>query len=107
MSEINTLRGLNRVSVDFRPEIAPNEEKTGNANPIQLEGDAVPGEAPLEKANAKSVVQELDVLLLNAAGRSVATDTVKNVNAVGKELVNTGVISEKDLAKLENLVKPA
>ena len=57
MSEINTLRGLNRVSVDFRPEIAPIVEKTGNANPIQLEGDAVPGEALLEKANAKSVVQ--------------------------------------------------
>ena len=62
---------------------------------------------PPARNEAKTVVRDLDVLLLNAAGRSVVTDTAKNVNAVGKDLVNTGVISEKDLAKLESLAKDA
>ena len=107
MSEIITLRGLNRVSVDFRPEIAPNVEKTGKANPILPGGDAVQGEAPLEKANAKSVVQELDVLLLNAAGKSVSADTVQNVQEVNKSLVNKGVLTKKEASKLESLAEDA
>ena len=60
---------------------------------------------PPVRNEAKNVVKDLDVLLLNAAGRSVTMDTAKNVNAIGKDLVNTGIISEKDLAKLENLAR--
>ena len=109
MSGINSLSGLNKVNVDFRPTIEPNVPKTTNANqpqPVEIINLDDEQQPPARNA-AKTVVRELDVLLLNAAGRSVATDTVKNVNAVGKELVNTGVISEKDLAKLENLAKDA
>ncbi len=95
------------MSVDFRPEIAPNVENTGNANPILPEGDAVPGDAPLEKANAKSVVQELDVLLLNAAGKSVSADTVQNVQEVNKSLVAKGVLTKKEASKLESLAEDA
>ena len=102
------MSGLNNVSVDFRPTIQVNEQKPGDANRLLSEADAVPGEAqPPQKAEAKSVIKDLDVLLLNAAGRSVTMDTAKNVNAIGKDLVNTGVISEKDLAKLESLAKDA
>ena len=102
------MSGLNNVSVDFRPTIQVNEQKPGDANRLLSEADAVPGEAqPPQKAEAKSVIKDLDVLLLNAAGRSVTMDTAKNVNAIGKDLVNTGIISEKDLAKLESLAKDA
>ena len=109
MSGINSLSGLNKVNVDFRPTIEPDVPKTANANqPQSVEVINLDDEQrPPARNAAKTVVRELDVLLLNAAGRSVATDTVKDVNAVGKELVNTGVISEKDLAKLENLAKDA
>ncbi len=107
MSEINSLRGLNKVSVDFRPTIELNVQKNGNANQIQPEADAVPGDAPLEKANAKSLVQELDVLLLNAAGKSVSVDAAQNVKTVGKSLVDKGVLTKKEVSKLESLAEDA
>ena len=58
--------GLNKVSVDFQPTIATNVPNTGNANQPEPGADAVPEEAP-QLRKAKSVVQQLDVLLVNAA----------------------------------------
>ena len=109
MSGINSISGLNKVNVDFRPTIEPNVQKTANANqpqPVQVINlDDEP--QPPARNEAKSVVQDLDVLLLNAAGRSIAMDAARNVNTIGRDLVNTGVISEKDMANLESLAKDA
>ena len=109
MSGINSISGLNKVNVDFRPTIEPDVPNTANANqPQPVEVINLDDEPqPPARNEAKNVVKDLDVLLLNAAGRSVTMDTAKNVNAIGKDLVNTGIISEKDLAKLESLAKDA
>ena len=109
MSGINSISGLNKVNVDFRPTIEPDVPKTANANQPQPEEviNLDDEQQPPVRNEAKNVVKDLDVLLLNAAGRSVAMDAARNVNTIGKDLVNTGVISEKDLAKLENLAKDA
>ncbi|MBR3221761.1 MAG: hypothetical protein IKF72_05950 [Kiritimatiellae bacterium] len=107
MSGLNSLSGLNNVSVDFRPVIGPDVKNTGNTNQPPLEVDAVPENAPPEKAEAKSVVRELDVLLLNAAGKSVSADVTKNVTATGKALVDIGLLSQKDVSKLESLADNA
>ena len=71
MGGINSLSGLNKVSVDFQPTITTNVQNTGNANHPQPGADAVLGEVQPEKTEAKSVVRQLDVLLVNAAGKSV------------------------------------
>ncbi len=67
MGGINSLSGLNNVNVDFRPAITTNVQKSGNANQLLPEANVAPEEAPQEMGKAKSVVRELDVLLLNAA----------------------------------------
>ena len=108
MGGINSLSGLSNVHVDFRPTIETNVQKAGNANQPLPGADAVPDEAPVaENAKAKSVVQELDVLLLHAAGKSVSADATKNVKAVGKSLTDLGVLNENDVSKLEGLAKDA
>ena len=52
MGGINSLNGLNKVSVDFQPTITTNVQNTGNANQPQPGADAVPEEAP-QLGNAK------------------------------------------------------
>ena len=81
MGGINSLSGLNNVSVDFRPAIGPNVQGTGNANEPKPGVDAVPENVPQAKAEVKSVVQKLDVLLLGAAGKSVSADAAANIKA--------------------------
>ena len=106
MGGINTLSGLNNVSVDFRPTIPVNVPKTGNANQPLPGADAVPEAAPQpEKAKARSVVKELDVLLLGAAGKSVSADAAAQVKAVGKVLVEKNVLTQGEVSKLESLAK--
>ena len=106
MGGINSLNGLNKVSVDFQPTITTNVQNTGNANQPQPGADAVPEEAP-QLGNAKSVVQQLDVLLVNAAGKSVSADAVKNVKKVGESLTDLGVLTQEEKDKLESLAKDA
>ena len=106
MGGINSLSGLNKVSVDFQPTITTNVQNTGNANQPQPGADAVPEEAP-QLGNAKSVVQQLDVLLLHAAGKSVSADAVKNVKKVGESLTDLGVLTQEEKDKLESLAKDA
>lgn len=100
MGGINTLSGLNNVRVDFRPTIPVNAPKTGNANQPLPGADAVPEAAPQpEKAKARSVVKELDVLLLGAAGKSVSADAAAQVKAVGKVLVEKNVLTQGEVSK--------
>ena len=106
MSGINTLSGLSSVSVDFRPAIAPNEQETSSTDRLKSEPDVVPADVPV-KSEAKSVVQELDVLLLNAASKSVSSDAAANVKKAGKTLFDKGVLSKKEFSKLESLAADA
>ena len=110
MGRINTLSGLNNVSVDFRPTIAMDVQKKDDAKaPQQIpEADVAPENAPQpKKAPARSVVQELDVLLLNAAGKSVSADVVNRVNRTGKTLSDLGVLNKDEVAELQRLAKDA
>ena len=97
MGGINTLGGLNNVSVDYRPVLEPTVQNTGNANqPQQAPGaEAAIENPPVERAEAKSVVRELDVLLLGAASKSIAANAAENVRTVGKSLVDKGVLTKK------------
>ena len=68
MSGINSISGLNKVNVDFRPTIEPDVPKTANANqpqPVEVINLDDEPQPPARNA-AKTVVRELDVLLLNA-----------------------------------------
>ena len=108
MSGINSLSGLNKVNVDFRPAIQEDAQKPENTNQLLPDAESVPGEAqPPKMAEAKSVVRELDVLLLNAAGKSVSADAAKKVQKVGKSLVEAGVLTQKEASKLESLATDA
>ena len=107
MGGINSLSGLNKVSVDFRPAITMNAQNTGNAAPPLPEVPVAPEDVPPEMANARSVVRELDVLLLNAAGKSVSADVVTNVKTVGASLVTKGVLTQKQASRLESLAEDA
>ena len=46
MSGINSLSGLNKVNVDFRPAIQEDAQKPENTNQLLPDAEAVPGEAP-------------------------------------------------------------
>lgn len=76
MGGINSLSGLNSVGVDFRPTVGPNAAAPNTEAPKPDGVDAQqhvvgPDEAlPPSKAEAKSVVRQLDVLLVNAARRA-------------------------------------
>ena len=108
MSGINSLSGLNNISVDYRPTVELIKPKTNNSNQLLPGGDVAPRNVPQpQKAEAKSVVQQLDVLLLNAAGKSVSADIVKNVNTIGASLIAKGVLTQKQLSKLESLAETA
>lgn len=110
MGGINTLSGLNNVSVDFRPTIATDVQKKGDAKaPQQIpEADVAPEDAPQpKKPPARSVVRELDVLLLNAAGKSVSADVTNRVKVTGEALSKLKVLDEKEVSKLQSLAKDA
>ena len=108
MGGINSLSGLNKVNVDFRPTVEPNVPKATDANRPQPEPAALPDdEQPPVKAEARSVIQQLDVLLLNAAGKSVAADAATNVRTVSQSLVDKGVLSRKEASRLESLAEDA
>ena len=107
MGGLNSLSGLNNVNVDFRPTITTNVQNKGNANQPLPQANVAPEEAPQEMGKAKSVVRELDVLLLNAAGKSVSADAVENVRTVCESLVDMGVLTEKEKSKLQSLAEDA
>ena len=67
MGGINSLSGLNKVNVDFRPAIDANAPNDANANQPQQVLQGVPEDQPHVAATPTSVVRQLDVLMLNAA----------------------------------------
>ena len=102
MSGVNSIAGLNKVNVDYRPEVdpagnrqAPNVIEEVGAQPVR----------PPEGA-ARSVVQQLDVLLLNAARRSVAADAEQNVIADRDAIIGAGA-SEDEVDAIEELARKA
>ena len=110
MGGINSLSGLSNVSVDFRPTIVMDVQKNGDAKaPQQVpEAEVAPENAPQpEKAPARSVIRELDVLLLRAAGKSISKDVAIRVKGAGNALFELGVLDKKEVAKLQSLAKDA
>ena len=111
MSRLNSLSGLNKVSVDFRPVINdPIAAGTSGVNqPQEAPEIIVNNEEQQAKLNeTRNVIQKLDVLLLNAASRSIAASAAKDVmKTVGDKLAAAGVINDSDAAKLDNLAKDA
>ena len=107
MGGINSLSGLNKVSVDFRPAISTTGQNNGNTNQLLPEANVAPEEGAQGAGHARSVVRELDVLLLNAAGKSVASAAAGNVKTVGDSLRDLGVLTKKEASKLESLAEDA
>ena len=107
MGGLNSLGGLNNVNVDFRPTVeltAPEKEGTAPQQPVS---NAAPENAPPPKAEAKSVVRQLDVLLMNAAGKSVGANIAENVKTVGDSLVSLKVLTQTEVDSLNELAKDA
>ena len=105
MSGLNSLSGLNKVNVDFRPTVSLDEQKKVDANEPRQPQGAAPGNA--QQAKAENVVRQLDVLLLGAAKKSVAADIVGNVETVGQTLVSKGVLTQEELSALKTLAEDA
>lgn len=107
MGGINSLGGLNKVNVDFRPAIDTNAPNNAN-QPQRVQNDAQKAQPKVAGgAKAKSVVQQLDVLLLNAASKSVAMNAAKQMDDIGAKLVAKNVLSQEEVANLKNLAQKA
>lgn len=107
MGGINSLSGLNKVNVDFRPTVNLEGQNKVNANEPQQVQDEAPENAQPVRGEAKSVVRQLDVLLLGAAKKSVGADVAKNVETVGQSLVGKGVLKQAEVTRLNNLAESA
>ena len=115
MSGINSIVGLNKVDLDYRPEIknptamngADKVQNGANDNIINANVESVQEVLPPEKGECRSVLQQLDVLLLNAAKRSVAEDAAQKTKAMGKTLQELGVITKEEANNIATLSKVA
>ena len=105
MGGINSLGGLNKVNVDFRPTIDTGAPNNGN-QPQNVQQDAPDVQQP-GAAAFNSIVKQLDVLLLNAAGKSIAADAARQMQDVGGKLVSKGVLTQDELDELNNLAQDA
>lgn len=106
MSGLNSISGLNKVSVDFRPEIkvvADSEDKKGG---VEVAKSEVP-RLRQDKGIARSVMQQLDVLLVNAAKRSATANVAKKTESVGQNLELAGAITKEESSALAALAKTA
>ena len=112
MSGINSIMGINQVGVDYRPEPGQvgNASKSAVANePQQLEGVNDVG----------AILRRLDVLLINAAQRSVATNIESKTRlalsekvgekngAEGRTLVELGILTAEESAAIQELARNA
>ena len=119
MGGLNSIAGLNKVGVDYRPDVGPSAEAGGGKkvggigdddNIIRLNGeiidtgarDVAPG-----KGTGRSVLQQLDVLLLHAAKRSVMEDAVQKAQTVGQALRAGKFLSSRKVARIESLAQAA
>ena len=113
MGGINSLGGLNKFSVDYRPPAGPAAPDAANVNqPQPVEGDIqeqggniiVNGEPPVRP---KSLIKQLDALLVNAAAKSVSASGETKMDAVTESLAFNGVLTEEECDRLDNLAKDA
>lgn len=119
MGGLNSIVGLNKVGVDYRPDVGPsanaNEAKKAGGigaddNVIHLKDEIIDtgaGDVQEEKGTGRSVLQQLDVLLLHAARRSVAEDAVQKAKTVGQALLAEKLLGSRKAAQLEKLAKDA
>ena len=102
MSGLNSISGLNKVNIDYRPEVGPAGNQQGQ-NEIVADV-AQPNQQPA--GTAKSILKQLDVLMLNAARRSVVTDMGRKVTSERQLLLDWGVPAER-VDRIESLAKDA
>jgi hypothetical protein len=102
MSGLNSISGLNKVNIDYRPEVGPAGKQQGQ-NEIVADV-AQPNQQPA--GTAKSILKQLDVLMLNAARRSVVTDMGRKVTSERQLLLDWGVPAER-VDRIESLAKDA
>ncbi|MBP5791775.1 MAG: hypothetical protein J6W80_05935, partial [Kiritimatiellae bacterium] len=106
MSGLNSISGLNKVSVDFRPEIkvvADTEEKKGGVEVVKSEVPRLRQDSGV----ARSVMQQLDVLLVNAAKRSATANVAKKTENFWQSLQLAGAITQETASELDTLAKAA
>ena len=107
MGGLNSLSGLNRVNVDYKTTVGlaePKPDKSASKGLDNVKGAIVQEPA---KANAKSVVKQLDVLLLNAARKSIGSDIKGKLQTISDVLANAGIIDANELKKLVKLADEA
>jgi len=102
MSGLNSISGLNKVNIDYRPEVGPAGKQQGQ-NEIVADV-AQPNQQPA--GTAKSILKQLDVLMLNAARRSVVNDMGRKVAPERQLLLDWGVPAER-VDRIESLAKDA
>ena len=107
MGGINTVGGLNKVGLDYRPEIGQNEPNAVNAHQQEEDDNIIQVNVHPVVGEGRSMVRRLDVLLLNAATKSVSANAETNMKSVGDTLVEKDVITEEEAEKLESLAKDA
>ena len=105
MGGINSISGLNKVSVDYRPEIKPVTDSV-NKKGVEVVKSDVP-RLRQDKGVVRSVMQQLDVLLINAAKRSVTDNVATKAESLWESLQLAGAITEEDATKLASYAKAA
>ena len=122
MSGLNSISGLNKVGVDYRPDVNYVDDTKGSTEAKDVQnGDVIVQNDdenvinipnPIGGEEVGSLLQQLDVLLVNAAKRSVTTDAAqKTRNALntvvgdkdaigGDTLVDLGIITKDEAARL-------
>ena len=106
MSGLNSISGLNKVSVDYRPEIKPAAVTPANPKGVEVGSSQVP-RLRQDKGVATSIIQQLDVLLINAAKRSATANVAAQAASLWQSLQLAGAITEEAAAKLGTLARAA
>ncbi|MBO6066767.1 MAG: hypothetical protein J6P80_01260, partial [Kiritimatiellae bacterium] len=104
MSGLNSISGLNKVSVDYRPEIKPAAVTPANPKGVEVGSSQVP-RLRQDKGVATSIIQQLDVLLINAAKRSANANVAEQAASLWQSLQLAGAITEEAAAKLVALAR--
>ena len=116
MGGLNSIAGLNKVGVDYRPDVGPSAHANG-AQKVQDDDiiihtndeiiDTGANDVQPEKGTGRSVLQQLDVLLLHAAKRSVAEDAALKAATVGEALRAGKLLGKRQLDRLQQLATDA
>lgn len=116
MGDINGIEGLAKVPVDYFANIpaadaANGVGAAGAANGPQAAGGEVEeaGRADADEGAkvSDSIVRQLDVIMINAAKASVNTVAAGALKALSPQLVELGILDEKNALALEELARTA